>query len=509
MISNVGTWMHDAGAAWMMTTISDSPLFVALIQAATSFPIFLLAFPAGALADIVDRRRYLLAVQAGMLIVAANLAALTFLQMVSPWSLLALTFGLGIGAALNAPAFQATIPELVPRKELQSAVALSSAGINVSRAIGPTLGGIIIAAAGPGAAFALNALSFVGIIFVLYRWHRDALETTLPAERFVGAMRVGVRYVRESPRFITVVARALLFFLFASAAWALLPLIARTRLEQGPVGYGLTLGAIGTGAVTGAVILPRILRRVSVDLLSNLCSLAFASATFTLGFSKNFHVALGASLLAGMSWLAVLPTLNTEAQGAVPAWVRARALSVYLVVFFGAMALGSILWGALASRWGIPTALTVASIGLILGIPCAHWLRLGSPLEIDHAPSMHWPAPMVAQEIGLEEGPTMVLVEYHIDPGDSRDFAILMQQMRRIRRRDGAVSWSLFKDASRPERFIEYFTTPSWVEHLRQHERITVSDREIEERVRAFHKGDTPPLVSHFIVQPPVREDEK
>lgn len=499
--SNVGSAMQDVGAAWLMTTLWPSPLLVALIQTASSLPLLLLALPAGALADVVDRRRLLLFTQAWMLAAAGTLGALTLAGLTTPLSLLGLTFTLGLGAALNAPAWQAITPELVPRAELPEAVALGSAGFNLARAVGPALGGLVVAAAGPGAAFLLNAASFVGVMIVIRGWRREPRESLSPAERVWGAMRAGARYVRYAPAFRAVLARVAAFITGGSAVWALLPLLARQRLGLSPAGYGVLLGCFGSGAVAAAVLLPRLRGRASANRVVFLATLLFAAATAGLA-GLRVPLAAGAVLAVnGFAWLALLATLNVEAQVAVPAWVRARALSVYLLIFQGGMAAGSALWGLVAAHFGIRNALFAAAATTLLGVPAARWFRLrrGDAEAADLTPSLHWPDPRVAAEPNPEQGPVLVTVEYRIDPERWREFAAAMRVVGRLRRRDGAVRWSLFRDTADPARWLETFVTESWAEHLRQHARFTVADRAIEDKVHAFQVTDQPPVVSHFV----------
>ncbi|WP_158046792.1 MFS transporter [Skermanella pratensis] len=497
--SNIGTWMHDVGAGWFMTSLSPSPFMVALVQAATTLPMFLFALPSGVLADIVDRRRFLIAAQLWGLAAAMTLGTLALLGLVTPAILLVATFALGTGAAMNAPAFQAIVPELVPKEEMSSAVALNSMGINVSRAIGPALAGAILSFAGPAVVFLLNALSFLGVLIVLLAWKREATPNRLPPEHFVPAVRAGLRYVREAPALRAVLVRAVAFFAFGSAAWALLPIVTRNELGEGPGGYGILLACIGVGAVTGALLLPRFRARLSADRLTVLATWAFAAATLALAFVRTFELVAVAMLVAGFSWIAMLSTLNVGAQQATAGWVKARALSVFLVVFFGSMAGGSAVWGQVATLAGTPTALALAAVGLVLGSAAALRYSLAGGAGLDLAPSMHWPAPMVDHDPEPDRGPVMVTVEYRIDPADGAAFAAAMADLGRARRRSGALSWGVFEDAAAQGRFLEYFILQSWLEHLRQHERVSRTDQALQERARAFHHGAEPPRVSHFL----------
>lgn len=498
LASNLGTWMHGVGAAWLMTSLSPSAVMVALVQAATSLPMFLLALPAGALADVVDRRKLLLVSQGWMTVAAAGLAALSWTGAAGPWSLLAFTFLLGLGAALNAPAWQAITPELVGPDELPAAVALGSVGFNIARAAGPALGGLVVATAGPAATFALNAASFFGVMTVLYRWRRPVEEPVLPAERVVGAMVTGMRYVRHAPEVRGVILRGGGFVLCGGALWALLPVVARD-LGQGPAGYGLLLAALGAGAVTGAMTLPRLKRGNSTDLVVAVATLVFAACLGAAGLVREFAPLLVAMLLAGGAWLSVLSSLNVAIQTSVPSWVRARALSVYMLGFFGGLAGGSVLWGAVAARFGVRPALLAAAAGLVVGLAATARVHLPSGRGLDLAPSRQWPAPIVHHEPEPERGPVLVAVDFVIDPARAAEFAAAMAERRRIRLRDGALEWGLFVDSADPRRYTEVFVVKTWVEHLRQHERVTVADYEIDEQVRRFHVGAEPPTVRHLL----------
>lgn len=471
---------------------------VSLVQASTSLPMFLLAFPAGALADIVDRRRVLWCAQIAMMIAAAALGLLALLDAVTPERLLVFTFLLGAGMAVNAPAWQAIVPELVPRDELPSAVVLNGITNNVARSVGPAIGGLVVAAAGPGAAFLLNAASFVAVAVVLSRWQREVVESPLPAERLLGAMRAGFRYVRRAPSFQAVVIRSGAFILCASSLWALFPLLA-LALDRGPAGYGVLLASFGAGALVAAVSLPKVRLRVRLPVLVAASTAIYGAGLLALAFLTDHRLASLVLAIAGGSWLTLLSTFNVAAQSALPSWVRARALALYLVVFFGAMAGGSALWGALAARAGIPIALVTSAIGVVAGLGLARRFPVHGGEGVDLAPSVHFPAPQVVGIVDHDRGPVMVTLEYRIEPSGAAEFAALMDEIRVIRERDGAFFWGLFVDAADRQRYVESFLVDSWVEHLRQHDRVTVSDRVILERARRFHVGEQPPIISHWI----------
>lgn len=504
VVSNIGTWMHDVASGWLMTSLAPSPVMVALVQAATTAPIFLFALPAGALADLVDRRWLLVVMAAFLCAVASTLAALTFLGRVDAWTLLAFTFLSGAGAAFVAPAWQAVVPQLVPRTELQPAVALNSVGINISRAIGPALAGLIIASLGIAWPYLINAASYLFVIGALLWWTPPARpKSDLPVERFWSAIRSGLRYVGASAPMRATLLRAAAFFLFASAYWALLPLIVRQQLGGGPGLYGTMLGAVGVGAVAGALFLPRLKKLLSPDMVVAVGTAGTCLTLLVFALINVPEAAVTVSFIAGASWIAVLSSLNVSAQLALPDWVRARGLSVFITVFFGSMTLGSMAWGQTASLVGIAPALVAAAVGAGIAALISWPFKLGAGEGLDLAPSLHWPAPLAASDLAYDRGPVMVTIEYRVTPVNLAAFIETINELRAARRRDGAYAWGLFEDAAEPGRFMEYFMEESWAAHLRHHERVTGADREIQERVRALHAGPEAPVVSHYLVPEP------
>lgn len=500
LLSNIGTWMHDVGAGWLMTTLAPSPLMVSLVQAATTLPVFLLALPAGALADIVDRRRMLIVIKGCMVVLTAGMGMVVLGGQMTAMGLLAFTFALGVGAALIAPAWQAIVPSLVPKEDLPSAIALNSVGINVSRAIGPALGGAVIVSMGLAWPFLLNAMSFLAVIAALLWWQSAPVPPRqLPAERFLSAMRAGVRYARASGPLKATLARSIVFFIFASAYWALLPLIARESLAGGAQLYGVLVACIGAGAVAGALLLPRIRERLGPDRLVAIGTFGTAVTMVTFALVEQFVAAAAASLVAGGSWIAVLSSLNVSAQMSLPDWVRARGLAVYNAVFFGSMALGSVLWGQTAGQFGISPTLLIAAGGALLGIPLISRFHLQAGGKLNLSPSSHWPQPLIVGAVEDDRGPVMTTVEYRIDPKRAPEFLSALMELARARRRDGAFAWGVFRDAAQPDRFLEYFLEDSWMEHLRHHERVTQVDRDIQARAQAFQLGTVAPVVTHYL----------
>ncbi|WP_299164177.1 MFS transporter [Accumulibacter sp.] len=504
VVSNIGTWMHDVGAGWLMTSLSPSPLMVAFVQTATTLPIFLFALPAGALADIVDRRRLLLIVQIIMTALAGALALIVWLGRVDAITLLVFTFLLGACAAFVAPAWQAIVPKLVPKDALQPAIALNSVGINISRAIGPALAGFVIVGLGIAAPFALNALSFLCVIGALIWWRpAPTPRTDLPAEALWSGVVTGLRFAWSSTPLKATLIRAASFFISASAFWALLPLIAKNELKGTATLYGVMLGAAGAGAVTGALFMPMLRKRLSPDRMVTVATGLIALVMLAVATIRHPAVATAGCFVFGAGWIAVLSTLNVSAQIALPDWVRARGLSVYLTVFFGAMSAGSALWGQVATQATIPIALLAAAVLLVAAIPATRNAKLHQAEGLDLSPSMHWPAPIVAgdgvDDRAGERRPVMTTIEYRIAPESQAQFRALMVELGEARKRLGAYSWGVLEDAAVPGCFVEYFLETSWLQHLRHHERVSGADRKLQEQILTLHRGDGKPIVRHLV----------
>jgi MFS family permease len=501
VVSLVGTWMHEVGAAWLMTSLTLSPFMIAMVQTATTLPFFLLAFPAGALADIVDRRRLLIFTQIVMLASALSLGIITVFGKTSPIMLLVFTFILSMGAAINTPAWQSIIPELVPRKDLASAITLGSVAFNIARVAGPALGGFIVAAFGPGITFLLNAVSFSGVVAVLVRWKRESTMGALPEEQLMGAMRSGIRYVRNSSDVRAVLVHISIFSFFTSSLWAFLPIVARTQLGLSPTGFGMLLGFFGIGGLAGAFILPKVQHKMSMNHLVAFSTIQFAATIFVLAIVRNFVIISIAMFTGGIAWLVILSIFSTSLQSVIPSWVRGRVISVFILAFFGGMAGGSALWGAIATKTGVSAILAVTSLGAVAGMLFAWRYKLSSGEDLDLTPSQNWPVLITEKGPDMKNGPVLVVVEYQIDPSKSQTFIDAMRPFKTIRLRDGAIKWNLFRDFTTAGHFIESFIVESWIEHLRQHERFTVSDREIQNNVRSFQVDNIPVRVQHFIAE--------
>ena len=509
-ISSIGTWMQDTAGTWLMTVLTASPLLIALMQTAASLPVLLLGLLAGATADIFDRRRLLIFWQLWMLASVATLAVLTFLGHLSPWALLGFTFLLNIGSAMNNPAWQAIVPELVPRELIPDTVSLNAASNNLARALGPALGGLMVAAfarvhTGAGSVFFLNALSFAGVIWVLVNWKRTPLfKSALPAERIAGSIRSGLRYVRYSPTLQSSLLRAFTFTFFVSAIWSLLALVARRDLRAGALGYGILNGSLGLGAVIAATQLPKIRRRFPADTIIGGATLYQGLTLIVLALVHSPWIVLPVLILSGFAWTSAMSQLNVSVQLAVPAWVQARALGTYLMTFQGGLALGSILWGFVAERASTEAALISAGAGLFLTLPMVRRFHILQGQVPDHTPYVFKrPAPELAGVPGEEndptEGPVRVSVDYRVPIGRYTEFTHAIHELRGVRLRDGAMRWGIYREATDPEHLIETFVMESWLEYLRSRERLTAADSVIRQRVYSLHAGPDLPHVSHQI----------
>ena len=499
LASNFGGLVQMVGASWMMTSIADSPDMVALVQASTTLPVMLFSLAAGAISDNYDRRRIMLTAQGFMLAVSILLALSAWLDVMTPWLLLSFTFLIGCGSALNNPAWQSSVGDMVPRRDVPAAVTLNSVAFNIARSVGPAFGGAIVAAAGAFAAFAINAVSYLPLIVVLARWRSPKVERLLPRETLWIAMGAGLRYVAMSPNIRAVILRAFAFGFGGIVVLALLPLIARDLVHGGPLTYGVLLGAFGVGAVGGAFLSARLRRMLSTEVLVRLTFTAFAGAVATMAFSTTLWLTMPALCVTGASWVMTLSTFNSTVQLSAPRWVVGRALSLYQMGAFGGMAVGSWVWGRATLHFGPEQALLLASAALLIG--AAIGLRYALPpleaLNLD--PLSRWREPTVAVDIEPRSGPVIVTIEFLVREEDVVAFLSVMAERRRIRRRDGARHWTLLRDLTNSELWIERYDTPTWVEYVRQNQRVTQADAEIGDRVRALHTGPNPPVVHRMI----------
>jgi MFS family permease len=496
LVSNAGTWMQTVGAQWLLVDLPHAATLVALVQTADTLPDLLLALPGGALADIFDRRRFLIGLQWFQIAVGAALTALTLAGQMTPPLLLGFTFLLGAAGAIETPAYQALIPELVPRHQIGAAAALGSVNINLARAIGPALAGFLIARLGVGWVFALNTLSFVFLPLVLTGWRRQIAAVPEDPERFLPALRAGGRYVRHDPVTRRILLRLALFVAPATALWALLPLLATQRLGMGAGGYGLLLGALGGGAILGALVLPRLGARLEANPLLLAATLAYAFASIVLVGIRSPLPAFVALLPAGAAWMAVISSSNAEVQLFLPQWVRARGLATFQMVLFGSQALGAVAWGVLAQYAGLPTAFLVAAGVLFAGGATLGIWPLIDTRGLDRAPSMHWPEPDLTFE-PAPESPVAVATIYTVAPEREAAFLAAMDEVRLSRLRTGAIGWRLYREGETAHVFVETYFVATWEEHLRQHHgRLTGADAVIDRAARGL--SDPKPWSRHW-----------
>ncbi len=498
-VSNVGSWMQTVGAQELMLTLTTSATLVALIQTAAGLPVVLLAVPAGAIGDLVNRRRLLIAAQSFMLAAATALAVLALAGLVTPWVLLALIFAVGAGQTLTSPTWQTLQPELVPPEDRTQAIALGAVNQNLSRAIGPAIGGALYAASSAAALFFVNALSFVPVIGTVVRWKGGARRSTAAApEHVLGAIRSGARYVAASPALRIILLRAGLFMLFANSVWALLPVLAHTRLHLGSGGYGLLLAGVGVGAVAGAAALPRLRDALTGQILMGGGTIVFAAVALALAYVRVSVLAGLALVIAGVAWILVLSTLNSNYQSTLPSWAKARGMSYYLVIFQGGGALGSAVFGVVAQSAGLTTALIAAAAGLLLVTLIGAVLPFKAISPGDLLPAGDWPSPQLIGA-GEGQGPVLVTLEYRPRPGSERELIEALYAGRYARRRTGAHSWRVWRDAADPGHVLEQFVVGSWDEHLRQHERVSRRDQERLDRITALIDPSTPTTVTHWL----------
>ncbi|WP_378731603.1 MFS transporter [Nocardia brasiliensis] len=503
LVSNLGTWMQTVGAQWILVDEPNAAVLVSFVQTAITLPVMLLAIPSGVIADLVDRRRLLLGAQSTMAVLAAVLAVSTATGHTTPAVLLTLLFLLGCGQALTGPAWQAIQPELVPREQIPSAAALGSMSINIGRAVGPAIAGVLVSLSGPTLVFTLNAVSFVGIVVVLGLWRRPATDRQLPSERPLAALQAGTRFIRAAPAIRRVLLRSILFIAPASALWALLPVIARDELGLSSSGYGLMLAALGLGAVLGAVGLSRLRTLLTPTQRLTTAAVLFGLATAATAVLHVVPVVLVLLVFAGFAWLLAMSTMNSTMQLLLPAWVRARGLSVYLLVFMGGQAIGSVVWGVVAGAAGPVSALLIAATLLALCAVSTVWLPISHNAEnLDQTPSAFWPEPQLVVEPDPADGPVLVLRTYDVPPENVDEFMTAMAFVGRSRQRTGAMEWRLYRDVGVLDRYVEAFVVRSWAEHMHQHQvRLTAQDQIREQEASKFTIGDD--QVTHLVAISP------
>lgn len=501
LAANLSLWMNDVAAAWLMTTMSTDPILVALVQTASALPVFLLALPSGAIADIVDRRLWFMATQLWVTATAVVLALAAWTDLLSASLLLALVFANGVGFAMRWPVFSAIVPELVPRQELPQALALNSIAVNLSRIAGPVTAGALLASLGSAYVFALNAILSLATVVVIGRWRNVRQASALPGERFVGALRVGLQYVAQSPSLRRVLLRVFVFYLQTTAIISLLPLVAKA-LNGGAGIYTLLLSCLGFGAIVAGLSMARLRRRFDVDTVVNGGTVLHALCTVALAFAPNVWIAAVVIFPAGAAWIAVANSLTVSAQMVLPDWVRARGMAIFIMSVMGGSAAGAALWGAVARYTNIGGSLLLSSaVALALLLVLGRRRTIDQHDDEDVAPHhiVYDPDTVLPMASGI--GPVMVTIEYFIDPDDEVEFFAIMEESRRSRLRGGALSWGLLRDAADSRRHVEYFVDESWVEHLRRIDRLTTGDARLRERRMAFHKGSEPPRVTRFVGQ--------
>jgi MFS family permease len=499
--SNFGGLIQGVGAAWLMTSLADSPDMVALVQSSTTLPIMLFSLAAGALADNFDRRRVMLAAQTFMLCVSAALAVAAWFGGLTPWTLLCFTFLIGCGVALNNPSWQASVGDIVPRADVPSAVALNSVGFNLTRSVGPAVGGAIIAASGPATAFAINAASYLPMLAALTRWSPQYPERALPRERLWPAMRAGLGYVAMSPNLGKVLLRAGLFGFSTIAVLALLPIVARDLVGGGPLTYGVLLGAFGVGAVGGAFAGARLRARLASETIVRLAFAGFAAAAAVAATSRAAPLTAAGLLVGGASWVLALSLFNTTVQLSTPRWVVGRALALYQTCVFGGMALGSWAWGVAARDFGADGALYGAAGAMALSGLVGFVLPIPNRTELNLDPLNRFKEPPIAIDLQPRSGPIAIVIEYQIDPADAPAFLDAMAERQRIRRRDGARDWRLLRDMQDPRLWLETYQTATWTDYVRYALRLTQADVDVAQRVRDLHRGEGPPRVRRMLVR--------
>ncbi len=495
----LGTWLQNTGAGWLMTTLAPRPFVVAMVQAATIMPVFLLALPGGAMADIVDRRTFLIGTQIWTMAAAALLAILTLTGGMTAGWLLILTFAIGIGAALTQPAWSAIIPEMVPREDLVGAITLNGIGFNLTRAIGPALAGFLILLGGSGLTFSLYAVSILTVIGALVMWRRNRRFTGLPREHLISAMRAGMRFVRNTPAIQHAMVRTIAYSIPASAPWALLPLYVRRDLDLGPGMYGVILGMMGVGGVTSGMLLPIVRARLSRNATVVTCSLFSCAGMALVGLANSWALAAAGMLLFGVGWTSAYATIQAAAQLVCPPWVRARSLSIYQLAQNGALTVGSFAWGWVGGLIGLhKTFLAAAAIGLVLTV-LARYARIEAivavPTPEDQEPVLGPEAP-AAELVPLlrnARGRVMETVHYQVAAEQRTEFLALMREVRQIRGRSGAMIWQVYEDVAHPEGFLEVWSMENWTDHLREVTRLSDEDKQLLARLIVFQASSERP----------------
>ena len=501
LTSNVGSWMQTVAAQWVMTTLTTSALLVGAIQA-TNLPVLLLAVPGGVLGDLLDRKKLIIAGQTIMLGSAAALGALDVAGLVTPAVLLILLCGIGVGQGLTGPIAQTLQPELVPASERPQAIALGSVNQNLARAIGPAIGGLLLAATSAALVFFVNAASFLAVIAVVASVSVPGRILALPREHVRSATRAGGRFVRNSPALLAIMARAAAFGFFATGVWALLPLVARHTLGLGSGGYGLLLGSVGIGALLGATFSPALRRALSPRAMMVACAAAIAACALVLAVSRAAVLDGALLVLSGGGWILALGQLSASFQSTLPSWVKARGMAFYTVAFQGATGTGALALGALAQATSLRDGLLILAAGLAVGTVATFPLGFPRPGEIDVAPGDPMPLPVVPEGT---IGRVFVTVTYDVASESEGAFLARSDQLKHFRQRTGAIEWRLFVDEATPGRYLETYLVESWQEHQRQHARATQHDQQLLSEIDKLLVPGTKREAHHYLTAPPQR----
>ncbi|MFT4150551.1 MAG: MFS transporter [Paracoccaceae bacterium] len=509
LVANLGSLIQNVGAGWMMAELTPSENMVALVQASTTLPIMVLAVAAGAVADNFDRRKVMLAAQGFMAVISALLATVGFMGWLGPWSLLAFTFLLGCGSAMHLPSWQASMRDLVPRGDLPAAVTLNSMSFNLMRSVGPALGGIIVAAAGAPVAFALNAVSYLAVIYALFRWQREPEARSLPAERLGSAITAGLRYVALSPNLMRVITRGSVFGMTAVVVLALLPIVTRDTLQGGATTYGILLGAFGLGAIGGALGSPLLRRRLNIETIVASAFLLFAVGATIIALSPSMMLTLPGLLICGACWVSALSLFNVSTQLATPRWVVGRALSIYQTATFGGMAFGSWFWGLVSEMWSTEAALLISAALMVGGAVLGRFWRMPDFVEVNLDPANRFHEPALRLDLKARSGPIMIMIDWDIPPENTAAFLAEMSALRQVRRRDGARQWVLLRDLENPDIWVESYHVATWTEYIRHNQRRTHADAGVMDRLRPLHRGPGAPRVHRMIEREsvPARDD--
>jgi MFS family permease len=507
MVSNIGTWMHEVGAGWLMATMSSDPLLVSLVQTALFLPSFFLILPAGAIADLVDRRKLLIFAIAWMLIIACFCAFFAFTALVTPRTLLTLTFCLGIGSAIYLPVMASIMPDIVPKEYLVNALTLNSISQNITRTIGPVIAGYLIALSGPWVVFSANALSFLIILFVIFSYKHKQPRSSLPSERFFGAIKNGFAYVKQTPEIKSILLIAGSFFLSLSSIFSFMPLIIRQEMGLGPESYGLVVTSMGLGAVITGIFLPKIRERYDPKSIASISFLIGLLCILSVNYTRIFPLLLASMALVGIAWISMISTMQVALQLALTSWIRARGLSMFYATFMGSMALGGIGWGLIANNSSITTALNIALTFGVFSLYIFRKRNLPQPLESFDSDTQEADHLSLLPHSSSEQ--VMINVEYMIKEEDATEFEKLMRDVRRLRLRNGAIAWGLYKDLEAEHRYVEHFIDESWVEHLRRHQRQSADRNDPLIKVNALHTKDEKPRVSHYLSRSAPRRIKK